>query len=183
MRTSLIFTFLLVACGGQVTSVDGNKDTTNLGATDSNQLCLDTYNYVRTSLTNDDIAKMECGFKLSQDPSTCSSTYESCVTTAEAQLHGTTLPATPDCTGFDAEIAKCNTTVAEYTKCLQQEVDAMKSLESSFPLCTQAAATSAEITAMSKLSQDCIQLMQTCQLTFAPSSGSGSNGGTLPDGG
>ena len=183
MRSSLFLLLFAFACGGQVTSVDGNKDTSSLGSTDQNQLCLDTYNYVRTSLSNDDIAKMECGFEISQDPSTCASTYETCVTTAEAQLQGTTLPATPDCTGFDAAVAQCNTTVAEYTKCLQQEVDAMKSLESSFPLCTQADATSAELAAMNKLSQDCIQLMQTCQLTFAPGSGSGSNGGTLPDGG
>lgn len=183
MRSSSLLFLFAIACGGSVTTVDGNKDTSNLTPTDQNQLCLDTYNYVRTSFTNDDIAKMECGFKLSQDPSTCATTYTTCLTAAQAQLQQTTIPTTPDCTGFDAAIAKCNTTVAEYTKCLQQEVDAMKSLESSFPLCSQSAATSAEITAMSKLSQDCIQLMQTCELSFGPTSGGGSSGGGLPDGG
>ncbi len=181
--TSLLFLFAFAsACGGKVTSIDGNQSTTTLPASDQNQLCLDTYNYVRSTFTNDDIAKMECGldFQSNQDPSTCSSTYQTCLTKAQQQLQGTTLPTTPDCTGFDAQLAKCNTTVGEYTKCLQEEVDAMKSLEGSFPLCTQAEATSAEIAAMGKISTDCIQLMQTCQITFAPSS---SSGGGVPDAG
>ncbi len=168
-----------------MTSVSGSENTSSLSPTDQNQLCLDTYDYVKSSFSNDDIAKMECGFQgagTTTDPSTCSSTYQTCVTKAEQQLQtNNPLPATPDCTGFDQAIAQCNTTVAEYTKCLQQEIDAIKSLESSFPLCTQAEATSAEIAAAGKISTDCIQLMQTCKISFAPSGTSG--GGPVDAGG
>ena len=168
-----------------MTTVDGNESTSTLTPTDQDQLCVDTFNYVKANFTANDIAKMECGFtdSQSQDPSSCTTKYQTCLSAAQANLQQFQYPATPDCTGFDAAVAKCNTTVAEYTKCLQQEVDAMKAMESDFPLCTQADATNAELAALGKMSSDCITLMQTCSLTFAPSSSSSSSGGNLDAGG
>jgi hypothetical protein len=178
----LLFALALAACGGAVTSVDGNKNTNSLTPTDQDQLCLDTYNYVKSSISVDDIAKLECGFQTtSTDPSSCAQTYQTCLTTAEANAQQISWPLAPDCTGFDQSVAACNTTVAEYTKCLQEEVDALKSLESSFPLCSTAQEQAAGIQAESRLTTDCLALMQTCQITFVPA-GSGSSGGA-PNGG
>lgn len=169
------------ACGGSMTTVDGNKSTTTLTPDEQNQLCTDVYNYVKSSFSTSDMAAMACGFSgasSTSDPSTCQSNYSACVAKETASMTGITNQPL-DCTGFDAQVAQCNTTVAEYTKCLQQEVAAMKSLESQFPLCSQAAAQAAEINAMSQLTSDCLQLAQTCQFLGSSTSG----GGPAPDGG
>lgn len=184
MRSTSIFIACVgvvgvIACGGSITSVDGNDTTNTLTPADQNQLCTDTYNYVRNAVSSGEIAKLECGFggATLADGGTgdCQQTYDTCV--ANASTNTIPLPATPDCTAFDQAVASCNTTVATYTKCLQEEVDAMKSLESQFPLCTQAEEESASLAAYSKLTVDCIQLMQTCTITFAPGGGSSSSGG------
>ena len=167
-----------------MTTVDDNESTSNLTPTDQNQLCLDTFNYVKANFGASDVAKMECGFtqtSQTQDPVACASAYQACI--AKANVQPIQYPATPDCTGFDTAVAKCNTTVGEYTKCLQQEVDAMKSIEGSFPICTQEAATSAELQALQKMSADCVTLLQTCQIAFAPSSSSSSSSSSSFDGG
>ena len=173
--TYLLVTCVLVACGGSMTTVDGNDNTNSLSSTDQNQLCIDTYNYVKNNVSTDDVAKISCGFAGAEaDGGDCQSTYDTCV--ANAEKTATPLPAAPDCTAFDQSIAKCDTTVAEYTKCLQQEVDAMKSMESQFPFCSQAQEESAALQAYAKISSDCLQLMQTCTITFGPTSGSSSSG-------
>jgi hypothetical protein len=188
MRASFLFGFALVACGGTMTTVDGNENTQTLPTADKDQLCLDTYNYVRNNFSTDDLAKLECGFSQSptQDPSACQTAYQSCLTTARANVQQIQWPLVPDCTSFDQSVASCNTTVSEYTKCLQEELDAVKAMEGDFPFCTQAAEEQAALAAASHLSQDCITLLQTCHPAFAPSS-SGSNGGPPdagpPDGG
>lgn len=181
MRASFLFGFALIACGGTMTTVDGNENTSTLPAADKDQLCLDTYNYVRNTFSTDDLAKLECGFTqtTSQDPSACDSAYQACLTNAKANVQQIQWPLSPDCTGFDQSIASCNTTVDEYTKCLREEVDAVKAMEGSFPFCTQAAEEQAALAAASHLSQDCLALMQTCHPAFAPSQ----NGGGSVDAG
>jgi len=181
MRSWLAFVCLAVACGGRVTTVDGNESTANLTPSDQDQLCLDTYNYIRTSFSNDDLAKLECGFNgaTSQDPATCDTAYETCLTNARANVQQIQWPTTPDCTGFDQQVAACNTTVGEYTKCLQQELDLVKALEGDFPLCSQAAEQAAALSAAGKLSTDCIQLLDKCHVTFVP----GATATTLDGGG
>jgi hypothetical protein len=167
MQRSLgIFFFAAAACGGAVTTVDGSKSTGTLSPTDQNQLCDDTYNYILANFSQNDIAKLSCGFQGMNQPS-CPQTYDTCVTTMTATEKP--LPAVPDCTGFNQGVAKCNTTVDEYTKCLKEELDAVKAMEASFPLCDQATAQVAEINALQHLTADCVQLMQTCQIAFAPS--------------
>lgn len=187
MRSTWLTTcgvLLAMGCGGKVTSVDGNESTASLGPADQDQLCLDTYTYVRNALSTDDIAELQCGFAPSQDPSTCGSTYATCVSNAKANAQQINWPLVPDCTGFNASVAKCNTTVDEYTKCLKEELDAVKSIEGDFPICSQAAQEAAGVAALSKISTDCLALMQTCQISFAPGisgSSSSSDGGALPD--
>ena len=101
MRASFLFLgFVLIACGGTMTTVDGNENTSTLPATDKDQLCLDTYNYVRNALSTDDLAKLECGFNqtTSQDPSACDSAYQACLVNARANVQQIQWPLAPDCT-------------------------------------------------------------------------------------
>jgi hypothetical protein len=184
MRRSIFLLCAIgVACGGSVTSVDGNKSTATLTPADENQLCTDVYDYMKSSFSPADMARLACGFSSTTDTTTttCQNDFSACVTEQTATM-STAMNGAPDCTAFQQQVAACNTTVATYTKCLVQEIDAMKSLESQFPLCTPGAAQSAELQAMSKLSADCLALMQTCQVVAVGGSGS-SGGGGLPDGG
>jgi hypothetical protein len=184
MRASFLFGFALIASGGTMTTVDGNENTSTLGTADQDQLCLDTYNYVRNTFSTDDLAKLECGFQQTQtqDPSACDSAYQACLVNARANVQQIQWPLVPDCTGFDQSIAACNTTVSQYTKCLQEEVDAVKAMEGDFPFCTQAAEEQAALAAASHLSQDCIALLNTCHPAFAPSQ-SGSDSADAGGGG
>jgi hypothetical protein len=184
MRQFFIASIVLVACGGSITTVDGNDNTSSLSPVDDNQLCLDTFNYVKNSVSQTDIAELSCGFTQTQDPSMCVATYNTCVANALTQPNPLT-NATPDCTQFNEDVKKCNTTVGLYTKCLAQEVNVIKSIESKFPLCTQAEAEAAEIESLQQLSNDCVMLLTSCNLTFVGSSSSSSSfdGGSAPDGG
>src|SRR4051812_41551261 len=103
MRASFFVCFALVACGGSVTTVEGDKNTSTLQPTDQDQLCLDTYNYVRNAFSTDDIAKLQCGFTgtTSQDPQLCASTYQTCLTNARANAQQIQWPLVPDCTNFE----------------------------------------------------------------------------------
>ena len=186
MRRSIFLLCIIgVACGGSVTSVDGNKSTATLSPTDQNQLCTDVYNYVKASFSPTDIARMSCGFSFSTsgttDPTTCQSDFSACVQKETANTtNGLNQPL--DCTTFDQQVASCNTTVATYTKCLTEEVNAMKSLESQMPFCSQSAAEAADLNAMSQLSSDCLALANSCPgLGFGGTTSSG--GGATSDGG
>ncbi len=189
MRRAIFLCVPIVAaaCGGAVTTVDGNDNTGSLTPTDQNQLCVDTFNYVKNDFSTTDLAKLECGNQESANGNTqvCNDTYNSCVTKAEAQLalENPLATATPDCTGFNEQVAKCNTTVGEYAKCFKEEIDFVKNLEGKFPLCSQSSAQAAEIIGLQSLSEDCVNLLTSCQLTFAPSGGSGGSGGGTPDAG
>jgi hypothetical protein len=165
---------IVAACGGSITTVDGSKSTGSLSPSDQNQLCTDIYNYTLANVSTSDELKLSCGFEAMNQPS-CTQFYATC-TSQSVGAFDAGVQGTPDCTAFNAQVAKCNTTVAEYTKCLEEEINALKSLESQMPLCDQASAVKAELTAYGSLSADCIQLAQTCQFTTVPSSGGNSGG-------
>src|SRR5512142_1055912 len=76
--------------------------------------------------------------------------------------------AAPDCTTFAAQLAQCNTTVSEYTKCFAQNIDAVQTLESHLPICSQGATQTAANDAFSHLSSDCVTLRVTCPMSFVP---------------
>ena len=45
-----IIVAVAAACGGQITTVNGNENTATLSPTDQNQLCNDVYNYIRNNI-------------------------------------------------------------------------------------------------------------------------------------
>jgi hypothetical protein len=163
-----------IACGGSVTSVDGSKSTGMLTPADQNQLCTDVYNYVVNNFSSGDAVKYECGSE-AVDQANCQQAYATCIAQTPALPDAGIVMGALDCTTFDQAVAQCNTTVSEYSKCLQQELSALKSIEGQMPLCGQGALEAAELSALSNnLSSDCIQLLTTCQLTFVPGSSSSS---------
>jgi len=170
---------LILACGGKFnTSVDGNKPTDQLGPTDSNQLCTDEYNYITSSFSVSDLAKIACADAYDQGGD-CQTTFNTCV--AQSQTLAQWPP--PDCNAFAQSLAQCNTTVGQYTDCVTQEVNVLKSIESKVPFCTQGDEESAFLQAESQVSAACLQLLQECPLTFGGSSSSNSFDGGSPDGG
>ena len=115
-----------------------------------------------------DAVKLSCGFQ-SATQANCQQAYNSCIAQETGLFDGGAITGTPDCTGFNQAVAQCNTTVAEYSKCVQEELDAVKNIEGQMPVCGQAALEAADINAIQGLSSDCVQLLTSCQLTFSPS--------------
>lgn len=166
----------IVACGGSITSVDGSKNVPTLSSADANQLCNDTYQYFVSSFSSSDITKVGCGFEAGaqQDPSTCSSTYQTCLSSATT----TTIPTTPDCSGFAAEVASCNTTVDTFTQCFKMEISVLKDLEGQMPLCAAGALEAAEIQEDSKFGATCLALSEAgCNFALGFGSSSSSSSG------
>jgi len=166
---SVVLCMVSVGCGSSITSVDGDQKTNALAPADKAQLCTDTYNYVVNAFSVDDLAKLACGFQTtsSTDAASCQSSFDKCVADATSQV--TMLPPTsPDCTSFNTSIAKCNTTVGQYTQCLAEAIDMAKALEDSAPFCSTAEITAASIGAIQNMSLECIQLLSTCTISFAP---------------
>ena len=161
---------VVAACGGQITTVDGSKNTQTLSPTDQNQLCNDVYNYVKSNFSTNDGMKLGCGFSSATQPN-CQQAYNNCLAQSATVDAGAILNGPPDCTGFNQAVAQCNTTVAEYTKCVEQEMNIIKNLEGQMPICGQAALEAADINALQSLSSDCVQLLTSCQLTFSPTPG------------
>jgi hypothetical protein len=159
-----------VGCSGSITSVDGSKKTNALSPTDKAQLCEDTFNYVVDAFSADDIARLACGFGATDSggASSCQSDFDKCVSETAKQASAPLEGAKPNCTGFNASIAKCNVTVDQYTQCLEEQLDAMKTLIDKAPFCTESAITSASIGLLGSLSAECIQLISTCTISFAP---------------
>jgi hypothetical protein len=177
-------TFVLVACGGKFnTSVDGSKPTNSLSPTDSQQLCLDEYNYLVSSFSLDDFASMSCAQPFTGVPD-CNAAFQTCVANAKASGQWPP-PQTPDCSAFQQSLASCNVTVSQYTDCITQEVNVFKSIEAKLPFCTDGEAQSAYLQAESQVSAQCLDIFKNCPIDFGGSSQSG--GGTvdagLPDGG
>jgi len=178
-----------IACGGSVTSVDGSKNVASLSSSDSNQLCTDTYNYFVNNFSTNDILKFTCGLEAGEvveqpdagasASSTCSSTFQTCMSQGTTQ----TIPSTPDCSSFATSVASCNTTVSQYTKCFQEEISAAKNLEGQMPLCSAGTLEQAELQADAQLDAACLQLIENgCSFVVGFGSSSSSSGGNV-DGG
>lgn len=170
---------VLVACGGKVTSVDGNKQTNQLAPSDQNQLCTDEYNYITGSFSTQDLARISCSSAF-ENGGDCQTAFNDCV----AQASTVAVWPPPDCNAFAQALAQCNTTVSQYSDCIQQEVNVLKSIESKLPFCSQGDEEAAFIQAEGQVSAACLNLLQECPITFggSSSSGGGVDGGP-PDGG
>jgi hypothetical protein len=150
---------VLAACGGSITSVDGSKNTATLSPTDQTQLCNDLYNYEKSNFSTTDELELVCGSEAANEAN-CQQAYQTCM--SQTTLGDAGFGATPNCTTFDQQIAQCNTTVSEYTKCFQEELTVIKNIDSMMPLCGQNAFEIAYLNAIANMSSDCISLMQTC---------------------
>lgn len=182
VRSFLGLIVVIAACGGSVTTVDNNKKTSTLSAQDQTSLCQDTFNYARSNISPSDAAKMACGFKAANDPN-CMQTYNQCIASFPTTSWST---ATPDCSNFNQFIANCDVTVGQYADCFKQEIDAIKSLASRFPVCDKAQLLQIEIDASRGISTQCIAALSKCK--FVVSTGSSSSSGptqppTASDGG
>ncbi len=172
---------VVIACGGQVTSVDGSKNVGSLSSSDSNQLCNDTFNYFISNFSTSDILKITCGLEGSEvglqpdagsSSSSCTQSYQTCL----SQGTSVTIPTAPDCTGFAASVASCNTTVDTYSKCVKEEINALKQLEGQLPLCDPGALEQAELQADSQIDATCLALTQQgCNFNVGVSSSSSSS--------
>ncbi len=170
MRKIACFLVLaLAACSTTVTTVDGNKQVNKLSPSDDEQLCKDIANYIESSFSGDDLAKIACGFSSSSGGS-CQADFESCVSNSHVSTTPIVNPS--DCAGFTASLKKCDTTVGEFTTCVQQMVDALGQLESQLPVCTQADEEKALVSLESSFSSDCLQLLDKCQILFGSSTSS-----------
>lgn len=185
MRSIFVFTLtavaLAVACGGKFdTSVSSSEPTNQLPPADSNQLCNDEYNYITSSFSVDDLARISCGGSYEQGGD-CTTEFNLCV----AQRQGVTKWPPPDCTAFANGMAQCDVTVGEYTDCIQQQVNVMKSIEGQLPFCSEGEAEQAYLQAESQVSAQCLQIMKDCPVTFggSDSSSSGTPDAGPPDGG
>ncbi len=176
-----VLTGVLVACGGAVTSVDGNKQVSTLGPTDQDQLCHDIVNYVETSISPNDLKKFLCGITLSTstDPTTCQSKFQTCMNDPTKNISFSTMV---NCNGFKTTLLRCTgVTVSQLTDCYKQEIDIIKSLASRMPICDKAAAQAALIDASSRISQQCREVFIKCSIS---TSGGGTGGGdSTPDAG
>lgn len=167
---------VLVACGGKFTSVDSSKPTNQLPASDSNQLCEDEYNYIVGSFSVNDLVNITCSNAFDQGGD-CHTAFNTCVSQAKATAVWPPAQG-PDCNAFAQALAQCDTTVGQYTECIQQEVSVLKSIESKLPFCSQGDEESAYLQAEGQVSATCLNLLQKCPLQFGASSST-----QLPDAG
>ncbi|HVY48920.1 MAG TPA: hypothetical protein VHB21_23685 [Minicystis sp.] len=163
----------VAACSPSVTSVDGNKNVKSLSPSDGKQLCEDVVTYISDNLSGDELAKVACGFSVTPGAS-CQSEFDKCV--ADANITAP-IAGTADCSSFEATLKNCDTTVEQYTTCIEQMVDAFGKLAGEVPLCTDQAQMQAFVGLASDISPDCLKVFQTCNVslgsTMTSSSGSG----------
>jgi hypothetical protein len=164
MKREWLITAILVACGGAVTSVDGNKDVSTLGPTDKDQLCHDVANYVQTSISPTDFKKFVCGAtSFSNDPTTCQAEFQTCMADPKRDV---TFSSMIDCNGFAMTILKCQgVTVSQFSDCFKQYVDAIKTFASHMPICDPAAQLAAEKDLLNHISNQCLQTLSRCSGT------------------
>lgn len=169
-RTAVV-TGVLVACGGAITSVDGNKQVSTLGPTDQQQLCHDIVNYVETSISPTDMKKFICGISLStsSDPAACQSKFTTCMNDPNKNISYSTMV---NCNGFSTTLLKCTgVTVSQFTNCYKQEIDIIKIYASKMPICDRAAAQAAALDAVKNISQECLQVFQKCSISTGGGTG------------
>jgi hypothetical protein len=160
--------FALAACGTTVTSVDGDKHLQNLSPSEGDQLCEDIANYVSDAFSGEELARIACGFAVSEGAS-CKSDFNDCVAHANV---GTPIADTANCDAFRETLKSCDATVGQFADCVTQMVDALGKLEQEVPLCSQQAQIDALVGLESDLSSECITLFSKCQVSFGGTSSS-----------
>lgn len=155
---------VLVACGGAVTTVDGNKDVSTLTPTDKDQLCKDVNSYVQTSISPTDFKKLICGsLSYSTNAAQCQTQFQTCMADPKRDV---TFSTTIDCNGFASTILKCNgVTVSQFSDCFKQYVDAIKAYSSHMPICDAAARQQAQLDILNHISNQCLQTLIKCSST------------------
>jgi len=175
-RVGFALTALLVVvgtCGGRVSSVDGNKQVGTLSPTDSSTLCNDSYNYFRVQISPDDLAKISCGFR-GTGSATCEADYNKCVQDLRGKI---STPAQPNCTNFNATLAKCgNINVGQWEQCFKEMIDIMKSATGRLPICSKDAQLNWALDVQGKISRDCLTVWIGCSASF----NTGTQGGMSP---
>jgi len=155
---------VLVACGGAVTTVDGNKDVSTLNPMDKDQLCHDVANYVQTSISATDFKKFICGsLSYSTDAAQCQAQFQTCMADPKRDVSFSTMI---DCNGFSNTILKCQgVTVSQFSDCYKQYVDAIKSYSQKMPICDQQARINAQVDILNHISTQCLQTLIKCSNT------------------
>lgn len=156
------------ACGGSITTVDGNKPVGTLTPTDKGTLCQDVYTYSRIVLSSTDYARIACGLRGGTiDSPTCMQDFQTCVQDLAPKLM---FPQNPNCDGFNQALAVCgNITVSQWEVCFKQSIDLMKSISGSLPFCTRADQQQLAFALSGKLSAQCIQIWSRCYASFSGS--------------
>jgi hypothetical protein len=175
---NFIISAIFVACGGAISSVDGNKDVSTLGANDQDQLCHDIINYVETSISTNDLKKFLCGITLtsSSDPITCKANFDKCMADPNRNISYSTMI---NCNGFSTTLLKCTgVTVSQFTECYKQEVDLIKSFAGKMPLCDKNSLVAAESDAINHISNQCMQVFLKCSIS---TTGGGTVDAGVPD--
>ncbi|HEY1954297.1 MAG TPA: hypothetical protein VGH28_01765 [Polyangiaceae bacterium] len=185
MRSYFVFAgslaAVIAACGGKFTAVDSNKPTNQLEPSDSNQLCHDEYDFILSSFSENDLVNLTCADAFDQGGD-CHASFDACVSKAKATAVWPPAQG-PDCNAFAQALAQCNTTVGQYSDCIQQEVNVLESVESKVPFCSQGDEESAFLQAEGQVSAACLTIFQKCPLQFGGSSSSSTVDAGLPDGG
>jgi hypothetical protein len=191
MRAILIFAgcsaiLTSAACGGSITTVDGNANTGSLQPTQKQQLCSDVYTYVTNNFSVSDFAALTCGAEASSQKN-CQQAYSSCLAKSPSAggIPVPTAPTKSDCAAFEQAVVLCHSTVAEFSNCVEEALNAVKILESQEPLCTTADYEAAGLMAVQSLSSDCVSLFTSCESALVPGTGSSVNvgGSSKLDGG
>jgi hypothetical protein len=171
MRTFRLFLLLaLAACGSTITTVDGDAKTKDLSPADKNQFCKDVANYVVDSFDSDELARLACGFSVSDSGSSCQADFNECVANAPKV---TPIADSANCESFESMLSGCNATVDELSTCIEEMVDALGALEEKAPFCTEDALQSALFGILGEISSECITIFTTCQVSIECESSSG----------
>lgn len=171
-----ILAAIFVACGGAISSVDGNKDVGTLSKTDQDQLCHDVVNYVETSISNNDFKKFICGVSSgSTDPITCQANFQKCMDDPKRDINYSTMV---NCDSFSQFVVNCKgVTVSQFTDCYKQYTDLLKTYASKMPVCDATARQQLALDLTNKISTQCVQMLIKC----ANTSTSGMTDAGVPD--
>jgi hypothetical protein len=159
---SYLVLLALTACGSTVTSVDGDAKTSDLSPADQKQLCEDVSNYVIDTISAEDIAKIGCGFSVSEEGD-CQQAFQECVAKAPKV---TPIADGGNCDGFQKMLEGCNATVDEFAGCIEEMVDALETLVEQFPLCSDEAMLGAVLSLQEEISSECIAMMTKCEMSL-----------------
>jgi hypothetical protein len=156
--------------GSPVTTLSGTKALNTLTATETTQLCDDSYAYFGTSIPKATTCKWKgLAFGASSSAPTDAQLQSNCTSkeTSCSQL------ADPwaDNPGCNEVPATCTATVNDYSACIRDEVTAFLQLVNGFPMCSMLARSNASdiLTAIAgNPPASCAALMDTCPDLYPP---------------